>query len=72
MEPVAYGRKRFSFAEGKTIHTGTSITVKALPGENEQAFTKRLMKKYGDARGTVEIIFKGGRPDYAIISFSNF
>lgn len=71
MEPVTYGRKKFSFAEGKTIHTSTSITVKSMPGENEHNFTQRLMKKYGQEKGTVEIVFKGGRPDYAIINFVN-
>jgi hypothetical protein len=69
METLNYGRKVFSFAQGTTIHTSTSITEKALPHESEEAFTRRLMKKYGDQQGTVEIVFKNGRPNYAVITF---
>ena len=69
METLNFGRKVFSFAQGTTIHTSTSITEKALPHENEDVFTHRLMKKYGDQQGTVEIVFKNGRPNYAVITF---
>jgi hypothetical protein len=69
METLSYGRKVFSFAQGTTVHTSTTITEKALPHESEDAFTRRLMKKVGDRRGTVEIIFKNGRPNYAVITF---
>ena len=37
-------------------------------GEDEDAFTERLMRKYGNHQGTIEIVFKGGQPDYAIIT----
>ena len=70
MELVKYGRKKFSIVEGKTILTSTSITEKSLPGENEEAFTHRLTRKYANHRGTIEIVFKKGRPDYAIITLS--
>ena len=29
-----------------------------------------LLEKYQDQQGTIEIVFKRGRPDYAIITFS--
>lgn len=70
MGGVKYGRKTYSFTKGKTLHTGTTITEKALPGENEQEFTSRLMANYIDQKGTIEVVFKGGRPDYAIISIA--
>jgi hypothetical protein len=49
--------------------TGTSVTERSLKGEDENAFAKRLMKMYGKNEGTIEIVFKMGRPDYAIVSF---
>lgn len=70
MEALSYGRKVFSFAQGTTVHTSTSITERALPQEREKAFTHRLMKKYSDQQGIIEIVFKNGRPDYAVITFS--
>lgn len=70
MGVVKYGRKTYSFIEGKTIHTGTTITEKSLPGETEQEFTARLTKKYIDQKGTLEVVFKGGRPDYAIVTIA--
>lgn len=68
MERVEYGHKIFSFAKGRTELTSTSVTVKSLPGESEKAFTHRLMKKFGNQEGTIEIVFKKGRPNYAIIT----
>jgi hypothetical protein len=70
METLSYGRKLFSFAQGITVHQSTAITEKALPHESEEAFTSRLMKKYGHRQGTVELVFKNGRPNYAVITFS--
>jgi hypothetical protein len=68
MKVIEYGRRRFTFSNGKKVTTSTSITEKALRSEDEEAFTERLMKKYGNQQGTIEIVFKGGRPDYAIIT----
>ena len=68
MERVEYGHKFFSFAKGRTELTSTSITIKSLPGENEKAFTRRLMQRFGNQEGTIEIVFKKGRPNYAIIT----
>lgn len=70
MSDVNYGRKKFSFSDGVTNHTSTSVTEKSMPGENERAFTERLAKKYAHREGTIEIVFKKGRPDYAVITFS--
>jgi hypothetical protein len=70
MDGVNYGRKVFSFSNGVTSHTSTSITEKSMPGENEQAFTERLARKYARREGTIEIVFKKGRPDYAVITFA--
>ena len=68
MKVIDYGRRRFTFSNGEKVVTSTSITEKSLPGEDEEAFIERLMKKYSNQQGTIEIIFKGGRPDYAIIT----
>jgi len=70
MERVEFGHKTFSFTKGRTELTSTSITVKSLPGENEREFTQRLMKRFANQQGTIEIIFKNGRPNYAIITLS--
>ena len=70
MERVEYGHKKFSFAKGKAELTSTSITVRSLPGENEKAFTHRLMQRFGHQEGTIEIVFKKGQPNYAIITLS--
>ncbi len=69
MQIIKYGRRKYNFADGRVELTGTSITEKASGGEDEQAFTRRLMKKYGNNQGTVEIVFKNSSPDYAIITF---
>jgi len=67
---IRFGRRRFDFAQGKVELTSTSFTEKALPGEDEQAFTDRLLKLYSSREGTIEMVFKGGSPDYAIITLS--
>ena len=71
MHRIDFGRRRFSFKDGKTVPESMSITERALVGEDERAFTERLMRLYGKHKGTIEIVFRSGRPDYAIITFSN-
>lgn len=70
MESINYGRMVFSFNEDQTVLESTSVTEKALAHEDEKAFTRRLLKKYKGRCGTLEVVFKRGRPDYAIITFS--
>ncbi len=70
MQQIKYGRKIFSFGEGSTVLESTSVTERALPNEDEIAFTGRLLKKFQDRKGTIEVIFKNGWPDYAVITFS--
>jgi hypothetical protein len=70
MHKIRFGRKKFLLVRGRPVLKSTSITVRTLPGEDEEAFTKRLLMKYGQQAGTVEMIFKGGHPDYAVITFS--
>lgn len=70
MQRIRFGRKRYSLVEGRPILKSTSITVRTRPGEDEEAFTKRLLGQYGQYEGTVEMVFKRGRPDYAVITFS--
>jgi len=67
MKSLQYGRKIFSFAEGVAVHKSTSVIEKPVLGEDEKSFSERLVKKYRSQQGTFEIIFKKGRPDYAII-----
>jgi hypothetical protein len=68
MQVVNYGRKTFSFSEGVSVLTSMCITEKAQSGEDETAFTRRLLEEYKGQRGTIEVVFKNGRPDYAIIT----
>lgn len=69
MQPLKYGRKVLALDEGTAALMTTVVTEKALPSEDETAFTNRLLSKYTDQRGTIEIVFKRGRPDYAILTF---
>jgi hypothetical protein len=69
MEHIKYGRRIFSFGDGDAVLKSTSVTEKAMPGEDEMAFTRRLLRKFEGQRGTIEVVFKSGRPDYAIIIF---
>jgi hypothetical protein len=52
------------------LHTSTSVTERSLTGEDETAFIARLMGMYGNRKGTIEVVIKGGKPDYAIITFN--
>ena len=70
METIKFGRRKFAVNDGEIILLSTSITVRASNGENEQAFTERLTKMCGDTQGVIEIVFKAGRPEYAIITFA--
>lgn len=66
---IDFGRKRLAFAEGTAHLVSYSVTERAKTGEDEQAFTDRLLRKFGEGQGTIEIVFKHNRPDYAIIVF---
>jgi hypothetical protein len=69
MDCIKFGRRIYSFNNGDVVLKSTSVTEKALPDEDETAFTDRLVTKYGNQQGVLEIVFKRGRPDYAIITF---
>ena len=71
MSRIKYGRLRLSFRNGTAVHTSTSVTERALPNEDEHTFTKRLLQMYRHREGTMEIIFKAGHPEYAVITFSD-
>lgn len=68
METIRFGRRRLALHQGKVRHTSTSVTERANYGEDEKAFIKRLSTKYCDHDGSIEIVFKAGRPQYAIIT----
>lgn len=68
MGDIDYGRKKYKFSNGTAELTRTSFTVRSLRSEDEQAFAERLMKLYGAQEGTIEMVFKNGQPDYAIIT----
>jgi hypothetical protein len=70
MDHVRFGRKIYSLAHGDVVLESTSVTERALPNEDERTFTRRLVGKYPDQHGTIEVVFKRGLPDYAIITFS--
>ncbi len=67
--PVPFGRKTITFTNGRAIVTQVMITEKASPGEDERQFVDRLLRNYPDKNGTIQIIFKNNRPDYATITF---
>jgi hypothetical protein len=70
MQSMKFGRKVFSFNGDGAVLKSTSVTEKAMPDEDEAAFTRRLVERYKGREGTIEVVFKRGRPDYAIITFS--
>ena len=57
-----------SFADGMAKLQQIVFTEKSFPGEDEAQFVERLLKRYRDKNGTFQIIFKNGRPDYAIVT----
>lgn len=65
---VPYGRVTMSFAKGRAGLRQVTVTEKAMPGEDEQQFVDRLLKRYCDENGTMQIVFKNGKPDYAIVT----
>jgi hypothetical protein len=52
------------------LYTSTSVTERSLTGEDEEAFITRLMGMYGNRKGTIEVVIKSGKPDYATITFN--
>lgn len=68
MEIIRFGRRRLSLHNGKVSHTSTTVTERAHHGEDEHAFIERLLKMYYEHEGSIEIVFKAGRPEYAIIT----
>jgi hypothetical protein len=66
---LPFGRKTLSFARGKATLKQIIITEKSLPGEDEDHFVNRLLQKYADRYGTIQVVFKNRIPDYAIITF---
>lgn len=68
MERIRFGRRRLRFSKGTVTLASTSMTEQAYPGEDEHSFTNRLLERYGDEEGTIEIVFKAGQPKYAIVT----
>ena len=71
MKLVNHGRRKLAFDNGEKIITSTSVTERSLIGEDETAFLCRLMEKYGHHQGTIEIVFKNGKPDYATVTMTD-
>ena len=65
---VPYGRVTMSFANGRAKLEQVTVTEKAFPGEDKDQFVDRLLKRYADKNGTFQIVFKNGKPDYAIVT----
>jgi len=57
-----------SFANGRAKLEQITVTEKAFPGEDKDQFVDRLLKRYTDKNGTFQIVFKNGKPDYAIVT----
>jgi hypothetical protein len=68
MQTIDYGRRRLAFANGRVVLTSTTHTIRALPGEDETSFVERLLADSDAVQGTIEIVFKGGYPEYAVVT----
>lgn len=68
MQTIHYGRRRLAFSNGRVVPTSTAHTVRAYPGEDEAAFVERLLAECDAVQGTIEIVFKGGFPEYAVVT----
>ena len=71
MKLVNHGRRKLTFENGEKFVTSTSVTERSLRGEDEKAFLHRLMEKYGHCQGTIEVVFKNGKPDYAMVTMTD-
>ncbi|MDT8306460.1 MAG: hypothetical protein RRC07_11030 [Anaerolineae bacterium] len=71
MQTIVYGRRRLAFCKGNAVHTGTTLTVRAVAGEDEVAFTRRLLAECAESEGTIEIVFRAGVPEYAIVTITS-
>lgn len=67
-DPVPFARKILSFSGGAALLKKVSITERPLPDEDENGFTRRLLEKYGKQQGTMEIVLRNDRVDYAIVT----
>jgi hypothetical protein len=67
----SFGRKTLTFTKGEAALEKVTVVEKPLPSETEATFTQRLLTKYQSKQGMMEIVFKDGRPDYAIITLGN-
>jgi hypothetical protein len=65
---VSYGRKLLRLKDGKAQLEQITFTEKSFPGEDETQFVDRLSQRFSDMNGTFQIVFKNGKPDYAIIT----
>jgi hypothetical protein len=70
MQTITYGRRRLAFSKGSVVHTSTVLTIRAEDGEDEAAFTQRLLRTCANCEGTIEIVFRAGAPEYAVITIS--
>lgn len=68
MPTIHYGRRRLAFSKGRAVPTSTTHTVRAFPGEDEAAFVERLLAERDADHGTIEIVFKNGLPEYAVVT----
>ena len=68
---IRFGRRIFTFSNGEVELKSTSVTERALASEDEETFTNRLLQLYCQREGTIEIVFRRGKPDYAIITFDH-
>lgn len=70
MQTITYGRRRLAFSRGSVVHTSTVLTIRAEDGEDEATFTQRLLRTCADSEGTIEIVFRAGAPEYAVVTIS--
>ncbi len=71
MQTIHYGRRRLAFAHGRAVPTSTTHTIRAHEGEDEAAFVQRLLDEWDADQGTIEIVFKGGFPEYAVVTIES-
>ena len=68
MSAIQCGRLRLVFSRGVVTCTSLVETTKTESDEAETTFFQRLVAHFQDEENAIELVFKGGRPNYAIIT----
>lgn len=71
-EAPAFGRQRIQLlSNGQALVHTTSETMLANKGEGREAFLVRLAEMGVGPEDEVELVYKGGWPQYAVVTWQN-